>query len=301
MKLSVIVPIYNTEKYLKKCIDSILAQSFPDFELILINDGSTDNSGTICDNYAKRDSRIIVIQQVNKGLSYSRNLGKKIAKGEYLSFIDSDDYIHPKMFIDMINNLKDHNADISICNFKVIGVKQPVKIFYIETFGINAYSSKDYLILSQCRNPVVWNKIYKSSLWKNVDFPINHINEDEFVTYKVLYSANRIVVTDNRYYYYRKRKNSIMDSDSYYKKLDYIYAHKLKIKYFRMKKESELKVLSIVLWISSQKEVLLRAIKQFHLFIIIKTLSSLVFHFYWFFLFKIFQLKKNIRNSKRFI
>lgn len=114
-KISIIVPIYNVEKYIEKCIQSILNQTFSDFELILVNDGSTDSCGEICDKYKKLDDRIIVIHKVNGGLSSARNAGIDIARGEYIGFIDSDDYIHEKMYEILYNNAITYNSDIVIC------------------------------------------------------------------------------------------------------------------------------------------------------------------------------------------
>ncbi len=117
--ISAIVPVYNVEKYLYRCVDSILKQTYENFELILIDDGSPDNCSQMCDELSEKDSRIKVIHQENQGLSAARNSGIKIAKGNYLTFIDSDDWISNTMFEDLINLIKEKNADISICNFIV--------------------------------------------------------------------------------------------------------------------------------------------------------------------------------------
>ena len=116
-KISIIIPIYNLEKYLDKCIKSILNQTFKDFELILVNDGSTDKSGVICDNYKKVDDRIVVIHKENGGTSSARNIGIDIARGKYIGFVDGDDYIHENMYYELYENLIKNNSDISICKF----------------------------------------------------------------------------------------------------------------------------------------------------------------------------------------
>lgn len=115
--LSVIVPVYNVEKYLARCIDSILKQSYSDLEIILVDDGSTDNSGKICDQYREIDDRIVVIHKQNGGLSDARNVGMKKANGQYLAFVDSDDFIHPRMYEILMNLLLDYKADMVISNF----------------------------------------------------------------------------------------------------------------------------------------------------------------------------------------
>ena len=114
-RISIIVPVYNVEKYLKKCVDSILGQTFTDFELLLIDDGSTDNSGSICDELAKTDNRIKVIHKENGGLSDARNIGIEVAKGDFIGFIDSDDYIDEDMYAFLYNNILKYDAELSMC------------------------------------------------------------------------------------------------------------------------------------------------------------------------------------------
>lgn len=220
-KLSVIVPVYNVERYLHRCIDSILNQTFKDFELILINDGSTDKSGTICDYYKLKDTRVRVIHKQNNGVSISRNLGLKKSKGEFISFIDSDDYINKYMFESLINIITSENADIACCSFKRVeaNVEQcsnnninHIKIYTAEK------ALEDYLSY-KCEqekhlHTVLWNKIYKRELFDNIEFPSNKIFEDGYVMYKLLGKSNKIVFLDSIYYYYVQRPKSIMKTIS---------------------------------------------------------------------------------------
>ncbi len=216
--ISVIVPIYNVEQYLKSCIDSILAQSFRDFELILVDDGSPDRCGEICDEYKKHDDRIIVIHKENGGLSDARNKGIDIAKGQYLSFIDSDDVINPSMLKTLYENAIRFDADISACRYCRFEDDVPVDIptdnSNIKTFNTREKIFTDYfsrpsnLLLTSC------NKIYKRTLLANCRFRKMHTWEDvEFAAQLITNNrCNKAVLTFDTLYYYRDRKMSISNT-----------------------------------------------------------------------------------------
>lgn len=162
VKLSVILTVYNVEKYLKRCIDSIIKQTYKDFELILVDDGSIDNSSKICDKFCKQDKRIKVIHKENGGVSSARNAGLDIAEGDYISFIDSDDYIEVDMFKKLIQIMIENNADIAQCNFKVVCKNEKMiknKIYKDVKVG-DRYVALNEIIDVPFSN-VVWNKIYK--------------------------------------------------------------------------------------------------------------------------------------------
>lgn len=212
--ISVIVPIFKVEQYLPRCIESIINQTYKKLEIILVNDGSPDNCGAICDNYALKDARIRVIHKNNGGLSDARNAGIDIAQGNYITFIDSDDWIHPKYIEFLYNTLKKNNADISVCNF-------------LATSSENVYSDKlsedikvfnNFQALEQLTDKlyvqmvIACGKLFKRELFNNIRFPLKRIHEDEFTTYKLLYEANKIVYTNNQLYYYWQRENSITKS-----------------------------------------------------------------------------------------
>lgn len=225
-KISIIIPIYNVEKYLKQCIESILNQTYKNFEMILIDDGTKDNSGIICDEYAKKDSRIKVIHQKNMGLSGARNTGLKIATGDYISFIDSDDFIDNKMFEVMLLALKKSDTDIVECG--TIFCNEVGE--YIRENTINKtkiYNSKEQikeLLISGSITTTSWGKLFKKELFKNFEFPLGKYHEDTFTTYKLLHFSQKTVVLNKGFYHYRQVNGSIMNSSFNLKHLDSIEA-----------------------------------------------------------------------------
>lgn len=210
--ISIIVPIYNVDRYLDKCINSIISQSFTGFELILIDDGSTDSSPEICDRYSRLDSRIIVIHKNYGGVSSARNVGLNHSKGEYIAFVDSDDWIRFDMMETLYLNLINYNADISQCDL-IRTHKEKISDIPINSRE-RVYSN--YEILSRMQegaiiaDKVLWNKLYKIELFDHIRFPEGKIHEDEFVNYKLYYKANKIICTNQKMYYYRQRNDSIM-------------------------------------------------------------------------------------------
>jgi len=213
MKLSVIVPVYNVEIYLRKCLDSILEQTLKEIEIILVNDGSTDGSLSILEEYESQDSRIIIVTQENAGLSAARNTGIKIAKGEFVAFVDSDDYIDKQMFEIMYKKAKSELSDIVMCNFdKVTEEGKHNERSYIkgnvgkEAIFLRLLAAKYY--------SVAWANIYKLSLFKDYDinYPIGLYHEDVPITYKLFYYANNISVVENVFYHWLQRKGSISKS-----------------------------------------------------------------------------------------
>ncbi len=240
--ISIIVPIYNVEKYLKKCVESICNQTYQNLEIILVDDGSPDKCGEICDGYAKADKRIKVIHKKNGGLSSARNAGLDIAKGEYISFIDSDDYIASdfieKLYLLCIKN----DADIAECGFTKFQDK--IKIEKLDE-DIKIYTSKEMQTRMYSNNyvgtTVVWNKLYKKYIYNDLRFPIGKINEDEFCTYKALYNCNKnIVVTNKALYYYRYNPSSIMGKKFDLKRLDALEAFDERKRFYEERNEAEL-------------------------------------------------------------
>lgn len=226
LKISVIVPIYNVEKYLNRCIVSIVNQTYTNIEILLIDDGSTDNSGNICDSWKKKDERINVIHKNNGGLSDARNVGMDNANGQYISFIDSDDYIDEYMYEKLLNALLCSNSDISCCSVKMIWeenqksqmlTKSEYKILNTEE-GLKSIILEDYL-----KQPV-WYKLYKASVIKNINFEKGKINEDVFWSYKVISRARRIIIIPDILYFYMQHEGSIMNNHYNLKRLDVIDA-----------------------------------------------------------------------------
>ena len=211
--VSIIVPIYNVESYLHECVDSVIAQTYTNLEIILVDDGSPDRCPIICDEYAKQDSRIQVIHKPNGGLSDARNAGMKIAKGKYLSFVDSDDMIHNQMIEVLMNPiLDDVSVQISCCNFKPFYDDTQPCLQQTITSKTEKYSFKDYFTKRRC--VAAWSKIYTKELFDGIEFPVGRYHEDVYTTYKLCYKALKITYTDNKLYFYRQRKGSIMSTYS---------------------------------------------------------------------------------------
>lgn len=212
--ISIIVPIYNVEKYLKKCVNSILDQTHRNLEVILVDDGSVDNCAKISDDFSKLDSRIIVVHKKNEGLAEARNIGLKIAKGKYIGFIDSDDYIEKNMFEILYNNIIKYNADISVCN--IVEEKENgeiIKVYIKEDIGIQQFNKIEALQkLARDRTITnhACNKLYKRALFESIKYPYRRKMEDMATTYKLFDLANKIVVDSSIGYHYIQRKSSIM-------------------------------------------------------------------------------------------
>lgn len=215
--ISIIVPVYNVEEYLPKCLDSIIQQSYKNIEVLLINDGSTDNSLKICEEYKKYDNRITIFSQENSGLSSARNLGLDNALGSFISFIDSDDYVSPDFITDLYSLLKNTSSNIAMCNYMQVQASElnPISSQSIP-LKIQEYSGCEYLHLLYSKEfavgkIVVWNKLYSRSIWDNLRFPIGRLNEDEAIIHYIYDKANKIAITSEILYFYVKRQGSIMD------------------------------------------------------------------------------------------
>ena len=226
--ISIIVPVYKVEKQLNTCIESILNQTFTNYELILVDDGSPDKCGEICDEYEKKDKRIKVIHKKNGGLSDARNAGLDIAKGKYIGFVDSDDIIHPEMYERMYNFINKYNVDIVQCKFKKFkSIEDINKLSNINNTNIEYYTSKEAIIDMIDNNKInvnTWNKLYKRELFENERFPKGKIHEDEFLTYKLMYESNKIAYINEELYYYYQNDNGIMNGSTLIKRLDRIEA-----------------------------------------------------------------------------
>lgn len=223
--ISIIVPVYNVEKYLDRCVKSILAQTFKDFELILVDDGSLDRSGEMCDEYARSDSRIKVIHKENGGLSSARNAGIDIASGEFLGFVDSDDYIANDMYEMLYDNLIRENADMSICCKYDCYNDKPLKI------NKECYSvfNTEEALRSICKGEFgvsACDKLYKRKLFEKIRYPVTKTSEDAFVIINLFLKCEIIVMTTKQKYYWYHRENSISGGRSVKNCLDTIEAHK---------------------------------------------------------------------------
>lgn len=229
--VSVIIPVFNVKPYLCECLDSVLRQSYRELEIIIVDDGSTDGSGFICDNYQKMDSRIKVIHQENLGLSAARNTGLNAMHGEIVSFLDSDDALLPNMIETMVDNMTSANADIVVCGYYVRHTDKHMKKSQLSVkFSKNAMiiPSEEALrsIVKGRINVTVWNKIYKKSLLERLRFEEGHVYEDLLIMPHIIERANRVMIIEDSLVLYRKRSNSISSSRSTRNSIDHLYSKK---------------------------------------------------------------------------
>ena len=220
--ISVIVPIYNVEKYLNKCVSSIINQTYKNLEIILVDDGSPDNCPKMCDEYASKDSRIKVIHKLNGGLSDARNAGLDIAKGEYIVFVDSDDYIHSEMISILYDVIVKTEANIVQCNFRKVKDNEYVEANTnsYEIFTFNTEQALESLIKENPLKQVVWNKLYKKEIFNELRFEVGKVNEDDFFTYQAFAISNKVSYINKELYYYLVRDTSIMGQKFSIKRLD---------------------------------------------------------------------------------
>jgi len=211
LKLSIIVPVFNVELYLVKCLESIINQTFTDFELILVNDGSTDASQTICLDYLKKDHRIILYNKENGGLSSARNFGLSKAKGKYIAFIDSDDWIDLHMYETMVKALEDENADIVVCGHYVVNFNGSIEeIIPIKKSILYDGAEATKLILKDEQIfSFAWDKIYKKELFDDIRYPDGRIYEDTATTYKLFHKAKSVFHLNKAFYFYVRRMGSL--------------------------------------------------------------------------------------------
>ena len=208
--ISVIMPVYKVETYLPQSIESVLNQDHQNLELILIDDGSPDNCGAICDAYAAKDSRVRVIHQKNGGAAAAKNAGLRIAAGTYLSFVDSDDFLEPDVFGYMLKTLREQEADAVQFSFRDVYTDR-VEPQVLTPCVMN---EKEYLIrfTKDWSCPLLWNKLYKRSLFEGVFFEEGHKIDDEYFTYQGFLNPCKVVFDDKIIYNYRKRASSVMSS-----------------------------------------------------------------------------------------
>lgn len=225
-EISVIVPVYKVEAYLCRCVDSLLKQTFADFELILVDDGSPDRCPEICDEYARSDPRVHVIHKENGGLSSARNAGLDVAVGNWISFVDSDDWVSNHYLEYLYRAAREGNAELSICTFqKVTNENVRADDVYQIVDVLDGVSSQHKLFDTEAENYIVsWGKLYRASLFSEVRFPFGKQHEDAFVTHLLLFKSNRIAKISTVAYYYYQRTDSIMGCGFTLKSLDAIEA-----------------------------------------------------------------------------
>lgn len=252
-KISVIIPVYNVEKYLDKCIMSVINQSYKNLEIIIVDDWSTDNSRVLCDKYAKIDNRIKVFHKKNGGLSDARNFGLKHATGEFIAFLDSDDWVDKDLYKILYDNIFKYKCDISVCKYKKV-YNEDEKVDEnnnIELLDNISALKKLHNVCDENRVQMIvaWNKLYKRELLNSEEFPIGKIHEDEFLTPQLLYKANKIVFSHRELIYYRQNPNSIMNREFNIKRLDYLYAIKQRNIFFKSNGLEDIYTLGINLYV----------------------------------------------------
>lgn len=213
--ISIIVPIFRVEQYLRRCIESIINQTYKNLEIILVDDGSDDACPSICDEYSNKDKRIKVFHKKNGGLSDARNYGIDKSTGEYLVFIDSDDYINLTMIEKLYIELKNSNADISICPFFYVDEKDNILSSNKELSKKGIFTKEDIFLFFNVDSVswilgVAWNKLYKREIFSDIRYPKGRLHEDDFVSFQIYDVANRIAIIDEKLYYYTQRNQSIM-------------------------------------------------------------------------------------------
>ena len=237
-KISIVIPIYNVEKYLPQCLDSVINQTHPNLEIILVNDGSTDSCGEIGEGYAAKDPRIKVIHKENGGLSDARNAGIKVATGEYIAFIDSDDWIVPNFCDSLLQTALQKKAEIVECGFSKFQNESEINVKRIDSQNtILVYDTEEALklLMKETIKQMACNKLFKKDIIEGVLFENNRKHEDEFWTYQIIGNAKRIVKTNDILYFYRQHSQSIMGRNYNVSRLDGLLALEKRIQYMAEK------------------------------------------------------------------
>lgn len=240
--VSIIVPVYNVEKYLDRCVDSIINQSYKDLEIILVDDGSKDSSGSICDEYLLLDKRIKVVHKENGGLSDARNVGIDRALGDFVCFVDSDDFIHPEMVERLVKAQEDNCADMVVCNFCWIEESETefyknnnvltnnYEVFYGEDVRKQLYLNNIITAISCC-------KLFKKEIFATLRYPVGKLHEDEFVIHYILDKCNVSVYLEDKLYFYLKHENSISNRKTSKNIFDAIEAYDDRWKFYKSKND----------------------------------------------------------------
>lgn len=265
-KVSVIIPVYNSEKYLDFCIRSVCSQSYSNLEILLIDDGSTDSGPDICDNYAEKDPRIKVIHKENGGLSDARNTGISESTGAFLFFVDSDDAIHSHLIEALVNILLSRDSDIAACNYQLFRNNGQISALPLRTGNVTDFNPREFMLhyfdREKYQHSVVvsWGKLYKRELWDNIWFPKGKIHEDEYTTYKLIYRCRKISYLNAQGYFYRKNDIGIQRSSSAEKHLDAAGAYHAYFDFFHSDPEIYQKMIKAYLnflislgWLSCEK------------------------------------------------
>lgn len=223
--ISVIVPVYKVEPYLRQCVDSILGQTFRNFELILVDDGSPDGCPAICDEYAQHDSRVRVIHKENGGLSSARNAGLDVARGEYIAFVDSDDWIDPNYLEHLLFALQSDHADMAMCSVeKFWDNPQRIEQYLLSRELLSHDSAISLMTMGIWYHMIACNKLYRKPLFSDIRFPVGYLHEDEAVIHRILAKCQLVAIVKEPVYHYRQNANSIMHQSFQIQKSDKLSA-----------------------------------------------------------------------------
>ena len=237
-KISVIIPIYKVENYLNRCVESVVNQSYQNLEIILVDDGSPDNCPKMCDEWAEKDERIKVIHKENGGLSDARNAGMDEISGEYVFFVDSDDWIHRDTLKILMMFQKNHDVDIVECKALPISKEVTDAQIDVENITLSVFDTKEAMASLLREKPLkqtVWNKLYKRKIIDSIKFEVGKYHEDEFWTYQIFDKAKEILFLDVELYYYYQRQDSIMGQAFSLKRLDAIEGRYRRLEMFKEK------------------------------------------------------------------
>lgn len=237
--VSVIVPVYKVEPYLRTCLDSIAAQTYQTLEVILVDDGSPDRCGEICDAYAEKDCRFFVIHQPNGGLSAARNAGVKAAKGKWICFVDSDDAVHPDYVLALYEACRKTGSDLAICRHctQINEMKSEIPDMSVYTpYEISRELNRE----GDNFLAVAWNKLYAAYLVKETPFPEGRVHEDEAVAHRLLWNCKKCVVIEKKLYFYRQRESSIMGDSFSPRRMDAAAAYEDRIAFYTALAQHEL-------------------------------------------------------------
>lgn len=289
--ISVIVPVYKVENYIHRCVDSILAQTLQDFDLILVDDGSPDNCGIICDGYAEKDSRVVVIHQKNGGLSAARNAGIDWAfansGSQWLSFIDSDDWVHPEYLQRLLDAAVENDVAVSICSYVETGGEE-TQISETDLIP-QIWNPEDFYVEHNVNAIVAWGKLYRKNCFEDIRYPIGKLHEDIFVTYRILFDEHQIAVIPAPLYAYFQSPTSIMRSPWTPKRLDMLEGRYEQLLFFKVNGfyEAYTKSIFVLCWnIASDIKKIEREQKNVNM-PHLKTLRKL--------------LRKELKKNKRYI
>ena len=249
--ISIIVPVYKVETYLDRCVASVANQTHEDIEIILVDDGSPDNCPVMCDAWAEKDRRIKVIHKENGGLSDARNAGMAAAAGEYIAFVDSDDWIAPEMLERLLNAIQEDKSDIAACTVEMVWEDDtPNRLLTVQkNCVLNRLEAQEALLKESLLKQPVWYKLYRAALIQVIPFEVGKYHEDVFWSYQAVGSAERVSIIDYVGYYYTQRSGSIMGEQYSLKRLDAMEAIEQRYRYIaehfpELEKEARLSVIS---------------------------------------------------------